>query len=86
MPKIPKLSPLVAVLQAGFIAREHWGRLVPADRVLLRRLLAKSKGQPRNLTPKERDEVRRIVSDLDAKGAVWKLAPVGRKLRRGRMP
>lgn len=83
MARIPKLSPLVAVLQAGFIAREHWNKLDPADRVTLRRLITKSKGQPKNLTDKERTEVKRIVAALDAKGAVWKLAPVGRRLRPG---
>ena len=84
MPRlIPRLSPIVAVLQAGFIAREHWLRLSPSDRVILRRLIAKSKGVPKNLTIKERAEVRRIVGELDAKGAAWKLAPVGKRLRPG---
>jgi hypothetical protein len=83
MPRKPKLSPLIAALQAGFIAREHWLRLEPDDRVTLRRLIAKSKGLPKNLTIKERNEVRRIVTDLDAKGAAWKLAPVGKRLRPG---
>ncbi len=83
MARLPKVSPLIAVLQVGFIAREHWMRLEPEDRVVLRALITKSKGQPKNLTLKERDEVRRIVADLDAKGAVWKLAPVGRRLRAG---
>lgn len=85
MPRlIPKLSPWIAALQAGFIAREHYLRLEPADRVTLRRLIAKSKGLPKNLTTKERSEVRRIVAELDAKGAAWKLAPVGKRLRTGR--
>jgi len=83
MAPIPKLSPLVAVLQAGFIAREHWNKLEPKDRAELRRLISKSKGQPKNLTLKERGEVKRIVGLLDAKGAVWKLAPVGKRLRPG---
>ena len=83
MPRlVPKLSPWIAALQAGFIAREHYLKLQPDDRVLLRQLIAKSKGLPRNLTVKERTEVRRIVAELDAKGAVWKLAPVGRRLRK----
>lgn len=78
------MSPLLAAVQAGAIAREHWMKLTPADRVQLRALVAKSKGQPRNLTSTERTEVRRIVGELDAKGAAWKLAPVGKKLRPGR--
>jgi hypothetical protein len=84
MPRLPKLSPWIAALQAGFIAREHYLRLEPQDRALLRRLIAKSKGLPKNLTLKERNEVRRIVGELDARGAVWKLAPVGKRLRSGR--
>lgn len=85
MPRlVPKLSPWIAALQAGFIAREHYLKLSAEDRVLLRGLIAKSKGLPKNLTAKERTEVRRIVAELDAKGAVWKLAPVGKRLRSGR--
>lgn len=85
MPRlIPRFSPWIAALQAGFIAREHYLKLDPADRVQLRRLIAKSKGLPKNLTGKERTEVRRIVSELDAKGAAWKLAPVGKRLRSGK--
>ncbi len=78
-----KLSPLVAAMQAGFIAHEHWTKLTAEDRRALLSLIAKSKGVPKNLTVSERDEVRRIVSRLDAKAAVWKLAPVSRKLRAG---
>jgi hypothetical protein len=84
MPRRFKLTPWIAALQAGFIAREHYLRLEPQDRALLRRLITKSKGLPKNLTLKERNEVRRIVADLDARGAVWKLAPVGKRLRSGR--
>ncbi len=78
-----KLSPLVATMQAGFIAHEHWMKLTAADRRALLSLIAKSKGLPKNLTTKERTELRRIVALLDAKAAVWKLAPVGKKLRAG---
>ncbi|MCW2998336.1 MAG: hypothetical protein JWN65_1885 [Solirubrobacterales bacterium] len=81
---MPKLSPLIAALQAGAIAREHWMRLSSEDRATVRRLIAKSKGLPKNLTIKERNEVRRILAGLDAKGAAWKLAPVGKKLRSGK--
>jgi hypothetical protein len=85
MPRFTRrLSPWVAALQAGFIAREHYLQLHPEDRALLRDLVAKSKGLPRNLTVAERGEVRRIVAELDARGAVWKLAPVGKRLRTGR--
>ncbi len=84
MPSLRRMSPLLAALQAGAIAREHWMKLAPDDRLRLRALIAKSKGQPKNLTLTERDEVRRIVGQLDAKGAAWKLAPVGKKLRPGR--
>lgn len=84
MPRLPKLSPWIAALQAGFIAREHFMRLEPQDRTLLRQLITKSKGLPKNLTIKERNEVRRIVAELDPKGAAWKLAPVGKRLRKGR--
>jgi hypothetical protein len=84
MPSMRKLSPLVAAMQAGFIAHEHWMKLAADDRRVLLSLVAKSKGMPKNLTIKERNELRRIVTLLDAKAAVWKLAPVGRKLRSGK--
>ncbi|WP_354697652.1 hypothetical protein DSM112329_03288 [Paraconexibacter sp. AEG42_29] len=84
MPRLPKLTPWIAALQAGFIAREHFQKLTPADRVLLKDLVTKSRGLPRNLTANEKAEVRRIVGELDAKGAVWKLAPVGKRLGKGR--
>jgi hypothetical protein len=80
MPRF-KLSPWIAALQAGAIAREHYLRLAPEDRLLLRELIARSKGMPKNLTLKERNELRRIVADLDAKGAAWKLAPVSKRMR-----
>lgn len=84
MPRFPKLSPWIAALQAGAIAREHYLRLTPDDRALLKDLIARSKGLPKNLTLTERNELRRIVAELDAKGAAWKLAPVGKRMRRGR--
>jgi hypothetical protein len=84
MPRAPKLTPLIAALQVGLIAREHWMRLAPKDRAILRELIAKSKGLPKNLTIKERNELRRIVGELDARSAAWKLAPVGKKLRAGK--
>lgn len=79
-----RLSPLLAALQAGSIAREHWMKLTPEDRTQLRTLVTKSKGQPKNLSVAERNEVKRIVGEFDAKGAAWKLAPVGKKLGSGR--
>lgn len=84
MPRLPKLSPLLAAAQIGLIAREHWMLLEPHDRVRLKELAIKSKGLPANLSAKEKAELKRIAADLDARGALFKLAPVGKNLRRGR--
>lgn len=84
MPRMPKLSPLLAAAQVGFIAHEHYKLLDAQDRLRLKDLVLKSKGLPANLTAREKDELKAIVGKLDAKSAVWKLAPVGKGLRRGR--
>ena len=44
----------------------HWQRLTPAERRRIRELLTKFKGRPSNLTKRELNELRSLVSKLDA--------------------
>jgi hypothetical protein len=54
------------ILRAG---RDHWDRLDPDDRKRVAELMRRTRGNPRNLTAADRDELR----------------AVGRRLRLGRL-
>jgi hypothetical protein len=47
--------------------KQAWDRLTPHERHELNRLVRKSHGRPGNLTPAERDHVRKILR----RGAGW---------------
>jgi hypothetical protein len=85
---MPRLRPVpwLMALQMALIANEHWTENLSApERARLRRLLAKSKGLPRNLTEKERAEVKKLVGKLDVPGVGRKVLPFaasGRKRKR----
>jgi hypothetical protein len=84
---MPRLRPIpwLMALQAAQVANQHWSEQLSApERTRLKRLLAKSKGLPNNLTQKERDEVKRLVGKLDIPSAGRKLVPfaVGARTRR----
>ena len=84
MPRLRPVPWLMAV-QAVMVANEHWTeQLSAAERTRLRRLMAKSKGLPQNLTEKERAEVKRLVGKLDLPGAGRKLIPFAAGARRKR--
>ncbi|QEC49696.1 hypothetical protein FSW04_20350 [Baekduia soli] len=86
MPRLPgrKAVPWMMVLEAAVIARDHWGRLEPADRRELARIVKKSQGRPSNVTAAERSELRRIVARLDLFTAGRKLMPFRGGLRRSK--
>ena len=84
---MPRLRPIpwLMAAQAVLVANEHWTeQLSAAERTRLKRLLAKSKGLPKNLTAKERNELKRLVGKLDLPAAGRKLVPfaVGARKRR----
>ena len=85
---MPKLNPVRSipwlVLAEGVVqANEHWKRLSASDRSKLQKLVRKSRGLPRNLSAKERTELKRIVSKLDLPTLGRELLPLaGRKRRR----
>jgi hypothetical protein len=75
----------MVLMEALMVAREHWSRLTPGERSHLTALVRKSRGRPGNLTPHERQDVRRIAGKLDLPGLGRNLAPFAGRVRgRGR--
>jgi hypothetical protein len=64
MRRIPVAWALL-MFEALMVGRRHWGNLKPHSRERVRELAAKSKGNPRNLTAKERRELVRIAREVD---------------------
>jgi hypothetical protein len=86
MPRLPgrKAVPWMLMLEAVMLMREHWSRLPSGDQRELRRLLAKSKGRPTNLTARDRDELKRLVRALEPFEFGKRLMPISGGLRRRR--
>jgi hypothetical protein len=86
MARLPLLRrfPVVLLAQAAMAARRHWNLLAPKERAELARIVRKSRGRPGNLTPREREQLRKLVIKLDLLTLGRTLAPFGRGLRRGR--
>jgi hypothetical protein len=76
--------PWIAVFEAAMLMRNRWRRLPPHERARLTELARKSQGRPMRLTREERAEFRRIASGLDLFGIAREMAPMGRRMRRGR--
>ena len=60
---------------------KRWSALSAKDRARLARLLRQSRGRARNLSVRERLELRRLSRKLDIQGASRELLPL---MRRGR--
>ncbi len=76
--------PWLALLQALVILGKRWSALSAKDRARLTRLVRQSRGRMRNLSVKERMELRRLSRRLDVRGAGGELLPLirgGRKRR-----
>ena len=73
------------LLEAAMIAREHWGLLPERDRRELRRIVAKSKGRPGNLTKHDRRELVRIVRQLDPVTLGRRLLPFNGGVRKSKL-
>ncbi len=79
-----KELPWLALLQAVVILGKRWSALSAKDRSRLTRLVRQSRGRVRNLSVKERMELRRLSRRLDVRGAGSELLPLirgGRKRR-----
>jgi ParB-like chromosome segregation protein Spo0J len=84
---MPRLRPIpwLMALQAALTANEHWTeQLSASERTRLRRLLVKSKGLPRNLTDKDRAELKRLIRKLDLPAAGRKIVPFAMGARKRR--
>ncbi len=64
-----RLAPWLIIFEVLRAGRDHWGELDPSDRARVSALMRRTRGNPRNLTVADRDELR----DL------------GRRLRLGRL-
>jgi hypothetical protein len=77
-----KALPWAILLDAATVANAHWHALKASERERLGTLVRKSKGNPSNLTKRERDELRKIAGKLDFAGMARDLIPFGRRLRK----
>jgi hypothetical protein len=77
---------LFEVLRAG---RDHWDKLDPGDRARVSALMRRTRGNPRNLTVSDRDELRDLGRSLHVGRLVASMAGAAvagrrRHVRRGR--
>jgi hypothetical protein len=76
--------PVFLAFQVLMASREHWSSLDPADRRRATELLKKTKGDPRRLTPGERQEIRQLARRLEVGRFARKVGPIAWRGRRGR--
>ena len=79
---VVKALPWALLLDAATVINAHWNELKESDRDRLGALLRKSKGNPSNLSKRERDELRKIIGKLDFPGMATDLIPFARRLRK----
>jgi hypothetical protein len=77
-----KSLPWLAILQGSVILGKRWRALSEKDRARLTRLVRESRGRLGNLSSRERQDLRRLVSKLDLKGAGPELMALARRRRR----
>lgn len=81
MPLLPSIraAPWALLLEAALVMRDHWHTLPEKDRARLADLVKRSRGRPANLTKRERDDLKRIVGQLDFKEMGKEMVPfIGR--------
>lgn len=81
MPLLPALraAPWAILIEAALVMRDHWNTLPEKDRARLAEVVKKSRGRPDKLTKRERDDLKRIVGQLDVKQMGKEMLPfVGR--------
>ena len=76
--------PVFLAFQVLMASREHWSSLDPVDRTRAAELLKKTKGDPRRLTPDERQEVRQLARRLEVGRFARNVGPIAWRGRRGR--
>ena len=86
------LARLVAAGQIVLLARRHWRRLEPVERRRLMMLVRQGRGRGRNLSPRDRAELARLVAKADPRLFVGLVAqrfspvPLPPRVVRGRRP
>lgn len=87
MPRVTKVKalPWIVLVESAVLVREHWLHLTPNERKRVTLLLKKSGGRPQSLTPREREELKRLGRKLDPAGLGRKLMPLGARHRRSRL-
>ena len=82
--------PWARLLRGGMLISRRWSALSGKERARLASLLRESRGSVRNLTRRQRMQLRKLVRKLDLKGLGRELAPLvrgesrRRRARRGR--
>ena len=83
-----KAVPWAVLARAGVVMGKRWTALSAKERARLASLVRGSRGRPRNLSARERNELRKLVRKLDLRGAGRELLPLlrggKRRGRRGR--
>ena len=83
---------LLAIAEIAILARDHLGRLQPAERRRLLELVREGRGRGSNLPAAEREELAKLVAKVDPRRFGWlaadKLSPVPlpKRLVEGRRP
>ena len=71
---------LLAIAEIALLARDHLGRLEPAERRRLVELVRTGRGRARNLQPAEREELAQLVAKVEPRRfagvAADKISPV----------
>src|SRR4051794_20919706 len=77
--RIPAVR-LLALGEIALLARDHVGKLEPAERRRLLELVRQGRGRPRNLSERERDELSRLLAKAEPRRfaglAADKLSPL----------
>jgi hypothetical protein len=81
-----KAVPWAALLQGTMIVGRRWASLSEKERARFTELVRRSRGRVRNLSTKERLELRKLAHKLDVRGMGRDLAPLvlRRRHQRGR--
>jgi hypothetical protein len=84
MSKLQRLKafPWAILVEGTLIVGGRWRSLPARERAQIVVLARRSRGWPGNLSPKERAELRKLISRLDAKGLVRELALLQRAARK----
>jgi hypothetical protein len=80
-----KALPWAVLLRGGALAHKRWRSLSAKDRGRIADLIRRSRGAPRNLSARERAELKKLIGKLDVKAAgrdLLSLLAVSRKRRK----